>query len=115
MKRKGRKKAACLKERVRPKRKIIRANRSRLITAARAKRIAERFVSERMFKGTPVEELMPQRFSLYDPKARLNGKLAWLVFQNEFWRETGLRSSLAIAVCKRTGKVLYHGPMHDEG
>ena len=90
-------------------------SRKRLINAVEARRRAERHVLKRMFQGVPVRDGKAGRWRVYDPTGELAGKDVWLVYPNSGQLVTELRSSQLIAVCKRTGRVLYDGSAGDEG
>jgi hypothetical protein len=90
-------------------------SRKRFISPAEARRRAERHVLKRMFRGATVRDGNTARWRVYDPTGKLAGKDVWLVYPNPEQPLTELRSSQLIAVCKRTGRVLYDGSAGDEG
>ncbi|MEN9573395.1 MAG: hypothetical protein RL514_1250 [Verrucomicrobiota bacterium] len=84
--------------------------RKRPISATEARRRALRPVVRQMFGGAKVADGKHARMSVYN----LPTENAWVVFKNS--RELlALRSSEAVVVCKRTGRVLYEGPANDDG
>jgi hypothetical protein len=95
----------------RPKR---RSSKKQFITRAEARRRAERHVLNRMFKGATVRDGAKSRWCVYDPTGKLAGREVWLVYKNPD-NPLELKSASIIAVCKRTGRVLYEGSAHDEG
>lgn len=68
-----------------------------------------------MFKGATVRDGKTARWAAYCHSPRLANEEAWLVHVNLGLPTTELKSSHVIAVCKRTGRILYEGSAHDEG
>ena len=68
-----------------------------------------------MKKGVPVRDGKTARWRVNDPNCKLVGKDVWLVYPNSEQPVTVLRCSQLIAVCKRSGRVLYEGSAADEG
>ena len=98
------------------KRPKPRRSRVRFITAAEARRRAERHVLKRVFKGAKVRDGKRANWHVYDQTGKLAGKEVWLVYPKPDQREIAvLRSSEIIVVCKRTGRALYEGTANDEG
>jgi hypothetical protein len=91
------------------KRPKLRRGKVRFITRAEARRRAERHVVKRVFRGARVRDGAEAGGSLYGVRRQDT----WVVYQNA--RGTALRSSDVVVVCKRTGRVLYEGPLADEG
>ncbi len=91
-----------------------RKGKVQFITRAEARRRAERHVLNRMFKGAAVRDGAKARWCVYDPTGKLAGREVWLVYKNPD-NPLELKSASIIAVCKRTGRVLYEGSAHDEG
>lgn len=85
--------------------------RKKAVSATRARRLAARHVMARMFNNAPVRDGAEMNERIYN----LRSKDVWMVFPNSEAGTTSLCSSLVVAVCKRTGRVLYTGPMNDEG
>ena len=94
---------------------LPRTGNAPFITRAEALRRAEQHVLERMFKGATVKDGKTARWSVYDATGRLAREEVWLVCPNPERPGNELRSSQIIAVCKRTGRVLFEGSAHDEG
>lgn len=97
---------------MKPKRKnSARRRRKRPVTAAQARRIAARFDMARRFGNARVQD---GAAGLYlSGAARHRG--VWLVFPKPVSASAAIRPSEAIAVSKRTGRVLYSGLLADEG
>jgi hypothetical protein len=94
------------------KRREPHRGKGRFITRAEARRQAARHLAKGMFKGATVRDGATARLNIYF-QGRRTVKDAWVVFKN---REDGaLRSAEVVLVSKRTGRVLYEGPAHDEG
>jgi len=79
------------------------------ITRAEARRLAERHILNRMFKGATVREGAEAGHNIYNVRR----KDTWVVYKNS--EEIALKSAQLVVVCKRTGRVLYEGSAHDEG
>ena len=91
--------------------------KAQFITRAEARRQAERHVLTRMFKGAMVRDGAHARvFFGYIPGPAPNWsrKDTWVVYKNPD-NPMQLKSASIIAVCKRTGRVLYEGSANDEG
>ena len=88
--------------------------KSSIITATEARRRAERYVLQRMFKGAKVQDGATVKLKIYN-KGNWAGQDAWVVHPNQPAPTQELRSSQIIAICKRTGRVLYAGSAQDEG
>ena len=84
-------------------------SRKRFIKAAEARRLATRYVLNRMFKGAAVRD--GAQVCWCAPNVRRED--VWLVYKN--CHEMLLRSSDVVVVCKRTGRILYEGSANDEG
>ena len=84
------------------------------ITRAEARRRAARHL-HRLFKGATVRDGKTAQSCGYGFPSKLANKEVWLVYANLGLPAIVLRSSHIIAVCKRTGRVLYEGSAHDEG
>ena len=84
-------------------------SRDHFITRAEARRRAGRHVLRRMFKGAAVRDGSEVSGNLYGVRR----EDTWVVYKNP--SGTALRSSEVMVVCKRTGRVLYEGPVGDEG
>lgn len=83
------------------------------ITPAEARRRAARHVIRRLFQGAAVADgakVRPGGYAVgtWKPDA------TWIVHKNSP-NPTELKSAEIIAICKRTGKVLYEGTAGDEG
>ena len=85
-----------------------------LLTRAEARRRAERHVLDRMFKGAKVRDGAKVHWFVYNVSEMLARRGVWLVYKNSD-NPAALQSSCIIAVCKRTGRVLYEGSAGDEG
>ena len=85
----------------------------RFITSAEARRRAERHVLKRLFQGATVRDGAAVRLNLYH-RGNWTGKDVWVVYKNPD-NPLELKASSIIAVCKRTGRVLYEGSAGDEG
>lgn len=83
------------------------------ITPAAARRRAARHVLLRMFKGAKVADGSKVRLGFY-LKGNWKPAEVWIVHKNAD-DSMALKSSDVIAICKRTGRVLYEGPAGDEG
>jgi len=68
----------------------------------------------RMFKGARVRDGAAVRPGIYY-RGIWAGQDAWVVYLNPAEPTHELSSSQIIAVCKRTGRVLYEGSAQDEG
>jgi len=99
-------KASKPAERAKPK--------ERLLTAAEARRRAERHVLRRMFKGATVRDSAAVKLGIYN-RGNWAGQDAWVVYPNDWTSGNELHSSQIIVICKRTGRVLYEGSAQDEG
>jgi hypothetical protein len=84
------------------------------ITRAEARRRAAQHL-QGMLKGADVRDGKTMQSCGYEFSRKLAGKEVWLVYANLGLPAIELRSSQIIAVCKRTGRVLYEGSAHDEG
>jgi hypothetical protein len=89
-----------------------RRGKGQFITRAEARRRAERYVLNRMFKGATVRDGAEVRLGIYT-RSKWTGKNVWVVYKNA--EENAFKSSDVVVVCKRTGRVLYEGSAHDEG
>ncbi len=90
-----------------------RRRRQRPVTAAQARRIAARYDAARRFGRARVKD---GAAGLYlSNAARRRG--VWLVFPKPVPNSASaaIRPSEVIAVSKRTGRVIYSGPLADEG
>jgi len=87
--------------------------RKRSITRTEARRRAARYVSKRMFSNATVLDGADARLNIHFPVGWTQNDL-WVVYENPD-NVTALRSSNIVAVCKRTGRVLYEGSAGDEG
>jgi hypothetical protein len=86
--------------------------RKRFIAAAKARRLATRYVLNRMFRGAPVQD--GAKAPWYAHNVRRED--VWLVYKNcPVMQQMLLRSSDVVVVCKRTGRILYEGSANDEG
>ncbi len=85
-----------------------------IITAAEARRRAERHVLQRMLKGAKVRDGAAFRLDIYN-RGNWAGQDAWVVYLNPPSETQELRPSQIIVVSKRTGRVLYEGSAQDEG
>lgn len=85
----------------------------RNITPAEARRRAARHVLNQMFKGAKVADGSKVRLGFY-PGGNWKPADVWIVYKNPD-DSMALKSSDIIAVCKRTGRILYEGPAGDEG
>jgi len=94
------------KSAMRPKR---RSGKVKFITRAEARRLAERYVLNRMFKGATVRDGAEAGGSIYGVRS----EDTWVVYKNP--RVSALRSADVVVICKRTGRVLYEGSACDEG
>lgn len=95
-------------------RRKTRSGKVRLITRAEARRRAARHILNRMFKGATVRDGKTARWWVYDPTGKVADREVWLVYKNPD-NPSELKSASIIAVCKRTGRVLYEGSAGDEG
>jgi hypothetical protein len=86
--------------------------RRRFITRAEARRRAERYVLNRMFKGATVSDGAKAKLRIYN-RGDWSPENVWVVYKNP--KEIALQSADVILVCKRTGRVLYEGSAGDEG
>ena len=86
----------------------------RLLTPVDARRRAERHVLRRMFKGATVRDGAAVKLGIYN-RGNWAGQDAWVVYPNDWTPGNELHSSQIIAICKRTGRVLYEGSAQDEG
>jgi hypothetical protein len=86
--------------------------KTQFITRADARRRAERYVLNRIFKGATVRDGAEVRLGIYT-RSNWTGKNVWVVYKNA--EENALKSSEVVLVCKRTGRVLYEGSACDEG
>ena len=84
-------------------------SRKRFITAAEARRLATRYVLNRIFKGAAVRDGAKVRWYVFNVRR----EDVWLVYKN--CHEMLLRSSDVVVVCKRTGRILHEGSVGDEG
>jgi hypothetical protein len=82
--------------------------KAKFITRGEARRRAERYVFNRMFKGATVQDIAESSGCFYNPPND-----AWVVYKKP--QALGFRSSEVVLVCKHTGRVLYEGSAHDEG
>lgn len=89
-----------------------RPGKGQFITRAEARRRAERYVFNRMFRGVEVRDAATVRLGIYCCEDWGSGGV-WVVYKR--LPITGLRSSEVVLVGKRTGRVLYEGSAHDEG
>jgi len=96
------------------KRPKPRSGKKQFITRAEARQRAQQYVLNRMFKGAAVRDGAKARWCVYDPTGKLAGRKVWLVYKNPD-NPLELKAASIIAVCKRTGRVLYEGSAHDEG
>src|SRR5258707_13857930 len=77
--------------------------RKRHVTATHARRLAARHVLKGMFKGATVRDGAEVRLRIFNvPTAG-----AWIVYEN--LPCLALQSSKVVAVCKRTGRIIYEG------
>jgi hypothetical protein len=83
----------------RPSRALKGGCKARTVSPTQARRRAARHVLARLVKGATVRD----------------GKDAWLVSLALDPAGNELRASQIIAVCKRTGRVVYEGSSYDEG
>lgn len=86
------------------------ARRKQAVGAIQARRLAARHIMARMFDDAPVRDGAEMNERIYN--LRSNG--VWMVFPLSESGTPSLGSSLVVAVCKRTGRVLYTGPANDE-
>ncbi|MCX6914509.1 MAG: hypothetical protein NT167_15895 [Verrucomicrobia bacterium] len=89
-----------------------RASKKPLITPAEARRRAQRYVLNRIFKGAAVRDGATVRLGIYF-RDKWTAKDVWVVYKNS--EGFGLKSSDVVLVSKRTGRVLYEGSACDEG
>ena len=94
------------------KRTKPRRGKVQFITRDEARRRAERYVLNRIFKGATVRDGAAVRLGIYT-RSNWTGKDVWVVYKNA--GENALKSSEVVLVCKRTGQVLYEGSAGDEG
>jgi hypothetical protein len=87
---------------------------SQFITKAEARRRAARHL-QGLLKGATVRDGKMARLAGYEFPRSMTGKEVWLVYASLALPVIQLRSSQIVAVCKRTGRVLYEGSAHDEG
>ncbi len=87
----------------------------RFITASEARRRAARHLLRRMLASAEVRDGAKTRWSVYDCSGKLASKPVWLVYPNPAEPVAQFRPSTIIAICKRTGRVLYEGSAGDEG
>lgn len=87
-------------------------SKTKFITRAEARRLAERHVLNRMFKGATVRDGAEAKLCIYI-RGDWSVKDTWVVYKNP--KENALKSADVILVCKRTGRVLYEGSAGDEG
>ncbi len=85
--------------------------RKKAVSAIQARRLAARHVMARMFDNVPVCDGAEMKGGVY----RLRRDDVWMVFPNSEAESISIHPSLVVAVCKRTGRVLYSGPANDEG
>ena len=87
--------------------------KKRFITREEARKQAALHAAKRMFKGAMVLDGAEAGPSIL---MRVGGtpKEYWVVYKNDE-NPLGFKSSGIVAVCKRTGRVLYEGTAGDEG
>ena len=100
--------------RARPGKNRVAARKKRL-TPAEARRRAGQHVIKQMFTGARVSDGTGERMCIYDVTGELAGNPVWFVYPNPEGPSNVIRSSQVIAICQRTGKILYAGSAHDEG
>ena len=90
----------------------------RFITPDEARKRAERYfakhVAKRMFEGAKVLDGADASRLMIRLPGSLTPKDIWVVYEN-LSNVLALRSSNIIAVCKRSGRVVYEGSAGDEG
>ena len=86
--------------------------KGRFITRAEARRRAERYVFNRMFRGASVQDGATAKLCIYS-RGDWSANDVWVVYKNP--KEIAFKSADVILVCKRTGRVLYEGSAGDEG
>jgi len=89
-----------------------RPRKAKFITRAEARRRAERYVFNRMFRGASVQDGATAKLCIYN-RGDWSANDVWVVYKNP--KEIALKSAEVILVCKRTGRVLYEGSAGDEG
>jgi hypothetical protein len=91
-------------------RKPVGRRETRRIIASEARRRAIRHVVRQMLAGTRVVDGKHADMGVY----ALPREDVWVVFK-QARGVPALRAAEIIAVCQRTGKMLYEGPTSDEG
>ena len=81
--------------------------RTQTVSARQAKRIAADSVAKAFFTDSTVLDGAKVPFRIYGVSREV-----WLV---QHPHETGIQSSRVVAVCKKTGAIVYQGPLNDEG
>lgn len=87
----------------------------KMVSPSEARRRAGDFLIRSLLRGAKVKDGATARWSPSYGYKPLNPSKVWLVFLQQRGNEISLRSSEVVAVCKRTGRVLYHGSANDEG
>ena len=82
----------------------------RPLTKAQARSRAIRHAARRMFAGAKVVDGKRAGLAVYG----LPREGVWIVFK-ESRGVPALRSAEITAICQRTGRILYDGPVNDEG
>ncbi len=86
--------------------------KTKFITRAEARRRAERYVFNRMFRGASVQDGATAKLCIYN-RGDWSANDVWVVYKTP--KEIAFKSADVILVCKRTGRVLYEGSANDEG
>jgi hypothetical protein len=91
------------------KNSVLRASelRKKPVSAGQAKRIAADSVAKAFFTNSKVLDGAKVSSRIYGVSREV-----WLVQHS---LGTGIHSSEVLAICKKTGAILYHGPLNDEG
>jgi len=82
------------------------------------KALAGRYLVKELLRGAVVRDGAKAKWSpgFQTASRRFDPSAVWLLFLPEPPGENvALRSSTVVAVCKRTGRILYHGSANDEG
>ena len=87
----------------------------KIISRTESLRQAGKFLIRSLLHGAKVKDGAATRWSPSYGSKSFNPSKVWVVFLQQRGDEISLRSSEVIAVCKRTGRVLYHGSANDEG
>lgn len=87
--------------------------KNRFVTRSEARTLAARYAAKRMFEGATVLDGVEAGSSIC-MRVGSTAKDLWVVYKNDD-NPMFLKSADIIAICKRTGRVLYEGTAGDEG